>query len=217
MESSALVAREIHKLKEKLLLIGGKVEDILKQAVIAVEKLDPDTARQVIERDREIDYAEVDLEEECLKVLALHQPVAGDLRFIVTVLKVNNDLERIADLASNLASNAIFIADQPRVPCPFDFPQMVSLTRSMLKDALDALVEQSPSKAMSVCQSDDAVDALNRSMYERVKQEIRNRPDAAGPLINHMNISRCFERIADLSTNIAEDVIYLVSGEIVRH
>lgn len=217
MESSALVAREIQKLKERLLLIGGKVESIFEQAIIAVENIDPEAARQVIERDREIDYAEVELEEECLKVLALHQPVAGDLRFIVTVLKVNNDLERIADLASNLAENATFIATQPRIPCPFDFQRMVALTRGMLKEALDALVEQSPSKAISVCQSDDAVDALNRAMYDTVKQEIRNRPEAAGTLINHMNISRCFERIADLSTNIAEDVIYLVSGEIVRH
>ena len=217
MKSNAFVEREISRLKEQLLLIGGQVEDAFKRAVNAIDELDADAARRIIDQDEEIDYAEVALEEECLRLLALHQPVAGDLRFIVTVLKVNNDLERIADLVVNLAENAIFLSKQPRQTYPFDFDEMVLLTRNMLKDALDALVGMSTSKARAVCQSDDAVDDLNRRMYEVVKQEIQRHPTAVSPLINHMNISRCFERIADLSTNIAEDVIYLVNGEIVRH
>ena len=217
MEFNALVAREIEKLKERLLVIGGQVEEALTRAVTAIENLDEAAARRIIEEDEKIDYAEVELEEECLKLLALHQPVAGDLRFIVTVLKVNNDLERIADLAVNLAENAIFLSGQTRYKCPFDFERMVSVTQTMLKDALDALVEMSTSKAVTVRQSDDVVDEVNSRMYDIVKEEIRKNPGAADTLINHMNISRCFERIADLSCNIAEDVIYLVSGEIVRH
>lgn len=217
MKSSALVEKEISRLKEQLLLIGGQVEEAFKKAVHAIEDLDATAARQIIEQDEMIDYAEVALEEECLKLLALHQPVASDLRFIITVLKVNNDLERIADLVANLAENAIFLSEQPRQVCPFDFDEMVFLTRNMLKDSLDALVGMSTSKAMAVRQSDDAIDDLNRRMYDKVKKEIQRHPAAVSSLINHMNISRCFERIADLSTNIAEDVIYLVKGDIVRH
>ncbi len=217
MTSTALVEREINKLKERLLLIGGQVEEALKRAVDAIENLDKEAAGHIIDEDKRIDHAEVALEEECLKLLALHQPVAGDLRFIITVLKVNNDLERIADLVVNLAENVVFLSGQDRFGYPFDFKKMASLTEAMLKNALDALVGMSPLKAKTVCQSDDEVDDLNRRMYAVVKKEIKVHPNAADTLINYMNISKCLERIADLSTNIAEDVIYLVNGEIARH
>jgi phosphate transport system protein len=217
MSTNALVEKEITKIKEQLLLIGGQVEDALKKAVCAIEDLDVSVARQIIDADEAIDLAEVALEEECLKLLALYHPVASDLRYIVTVLKVNNDLERIADLAVNLAENAIFLSEQPHMGFSFRFNEMESITRRMLKDSLDALVDMNVSKALDVCQSDDAVDDLNRQMYVKVKQEIQKQPNSVSPLINHMNISKCFERIADLSTNIAEDVMYLVNGKIARH
>jgi len=144
-------------------------------------------------------------------------PVATDLRFIITVLKVNNDLERIDDLSETLAENAVFLSAQPPCDFPFDFKQMATLTRAMLKNALDSLVNLDLQRAQEVKASDDAVDDLNRAMYVQVQKEIRQTPERVEMYIHHIGISRSFERIADLATSIAEDVVYLVSGAIARH
>ncbi|MCP4197491.1 MAG: phosphate signaling complex protein PhoU [Proteobacteria bacterium] len=217
MLKDSLLAREINKLKDRFLLLGGEVEKSLRLALQAIEEGDEVLAQKVISGDRNIDLMEVDLEEECLKILALHQPVASDLRFIITVLKVNNDIERIGDHAVNLAEHAIALVDGPVLSFPFDYTTMSNRTTEMLKKSLDAFVQQNTTVAREVLAADDEVDEINRSMYRLVEEEMRKNPDRIGYLMNFIGISRCLERIGDLSTNIAEDVIYLVSGEIVRH
>lgn len=209
--------REIEKLKKKILYLGAIVEERLRMAVEALEQRNRSLAKQVIENDLEIDKMEVDVEEECLKTLALHQPVAVDLRYIIAVLKINNDLERIGDLAVNMAERAAFLSTQRKLEIPFDFPGMAEKVQSMLKRSLDALVKMDANLAREVCASDDEVDAMNRGMYIQVQEGIRKNPEHLESLVHTLSASRHLERIADLATNIAEDVIYMIEGEIVRH
>lgn len=208
---------EIEKLKKQILAIGAVVEESLHKAVRALQVRDEKLAKRVIESDIEIDRMEVDMEEDCLKVLALHQPVASDLRLIVAILKINNDLERIGDLAVNVAERAIFLAKQKPVDAPLDFAVMVEKTQEMLRKSLDALVEGDATLAHKVCLADDEVDAINREMYVQVQENLRIHPDQIESLIHLLSASRHLERIADHATNIAEDVIYMIEGHIVRH
>lgn len=214
---SSHLQRAIEKLKKKVLSLSARVEESVHQSVKSVERRDPDLARQVIDGDIEIDHMEVDIEEETLKILALYQPVAVDLRFLVTVLKMNSVLERIGDVAVNIAERSVFLAGQQPLSIYFDFPAMAEKSERMLKQALDALVNLDSRLAKSVCVADDEVDAMNRAMFAQVKDGIRAHVEDLDSLIHYLNISRHLERIADLASNIAEDVIYLVDGEIVRH
>ena len=209
--------REIEGLKKKILSLSAIVEDAVWRSVKSIELKDNALAESVIGGDIDIDQMEVEIEEECLKLLALHQPVAVDLRFIVAVLKINNDLERIGDLAVNIAERSCFLATQPQIDFPFDFSDMGQKVRNMLKRSLDSLVNLDTGMAKDVCDADDEVDDINRGMYDQVKREICEHPDNADYLIHMLSTSRHLERIADLTTNIAEDVIYMVEGEIVRH
>lgn len=207
----------IEKLKQSVVHMAGVVEERLHEAVLALKLRDRQLAEHVVREDREVDQMEIDVEEECLKVLALHQPVATDLRFIIAILKINNDLERIADLAVNLAERACGLAAGPPVAVPFDLEQMSDLALRMLKSSLDALVEMDAGAARCVADIDDAVDAINAEAYVTVQERIRTSPNHIGQLIQYLSCAKHLERIADLATNISEDVIYLVEGEIVRH
>ena len=208
---------EIEKIKKKLLELCAQVEEQLWQAVKSIKDSNIDLAHAVIDYDSHIDQEEVDVEEECLKTLALYQPVAIDLRFIVTALKINNDLERIADLSVNIAERSEFLANQSPVETPFDFETMAEKVQTMLRKSIDALVNIDCSLAHEVCKMDDEVDAINRQMYDLVKQEILKKPDHIESLIHLLSVSRHLERIGDHATNIAEDVIYMAEGKIVRH
>lgn len=208
---------EIEKLKKQILALGAVVEEHLGLAVESVQKRDEGIAKQVIEKDLAIDQAEVEVEEECLKVLALHQPVAIDLRYLVAVLKLNNDLERIGDLSVNIAERALFLSKAPPTPIPFDFEGMAKKTRAMLSMSLDALVNMDIDAANQVCARDDEVDEINRKMYEQVKAAIREHPEHVEALVHLLSVSRHLERIADHATNIAEDIIYMIEGRIARH
>jgi len=214
---TAHLIHELEQLKRQIFSLVAMVEDNLSLAVKAVQERDKSLALRVVEEDTAIDHAEVAVEEECLKLLALHQPVAIDLRFIVAVLKLNNDLERIGDLAVNIAERAIFLHAIPPVPIPFDFDAMSGKATRMLKRSIDALVDSDVPAAVEVCEADDEVDAINRGMYEQVKAAIREHPEHLDALIHLLSVSRHLERVADHATNIAEDVIYLVNGRIVRH
>jgi phosphate transport system protein len=214
---TAHLIRELDDLKRQVFSLVAMVEDNVSLAVKAVQERDHVIALQVIENDGVIDHKEVAVEEECLKVLALHQPVAIDLRFIVAVLKLNNDLERIGDLAVNVAERAAFLSKMPPVPVPFDFDTMSQKAAGMLNRSIDALVDGDVSAATAVREADDEVDSMNRNMYEQVKDAIRRHPEHLDALIHLLSVSRHLERIADHATNIAEDVIYLVRGSIVRH
>lgn len=209
--------KEVDALKRMILDLSGRVEAQLQRAVDSIQKRDVALATQVLDGDRDIDHAEVDVEEECLKILALHQPVAHDLRFIIAVLKINNDLERIGDLAVNIAERAIFLANQALPGTDFDFSNMAEKVSTMLRESLDALLQQDVNLAVHVRESDDAVDEINRDMYEQIKASIRKDPQHLDALIHLLSISRHLERVGDHATNIAEDVIYMLKGEIVRH
>jgi phosphate transport system protein len=209
--------REINNLKKKLLALGAQVETVVRDATLAIERKDSDLAQKIIDNDINIDNTEVEIEEDCLKILALHQPVAIDLRFIVTVLKMNNDLERIGDLAVNIAERAVFLAGQPKVNISFDLVDMAHNAQSMLKRCIDALINQDVELAHEVCASDNIVDKMNRQMYLKIQEAILKNPEQISSLIHLLSTSRHLERIADHATNIAEDVIYMIEGQIARH
>jgi phosphate transport system protein len=208
---------EIERLKKDILSISTKAEENFQKSIRAVEERDERLAESVAESDIEIDHMEVEIEEECLKILALHQPVATDLRFVVSALKVNNDLERVGDLALNIAERAVFLARQERIEIPFELRGMAETTRAMLKGSIDALVNTDVKLASDVCAWDKKVDALHRETFARIGDAMRKRPELLESLIAFLSISRYLERIADHATNIAEDVIYMLDGEIVRH
>lgn len=209
--------QELNVLKKELLSLGAEVEGRVKQAVQALLTGDRKLAQQVKGGDSQIDNMEIELEEECLKILALHQPVATDLRFIVSVLKINNDLERVADFAVNIAERALDLDNVTKIDCPYDIATMAKLVEKMLKMALDSLVERDSDLARKTIQLDDDVDNLHKGNFARVKQAIRGDLDSMDGLIYYLSISRYLERMGDLATNIAEDVVYQVDGEIIRH
>ncbi len=210
--------REIESIKTKLLSLCALVEKNVTLATRSVAEQDEVMAQFVMNADAAIDEMEVELEEDCLKALALYQPVAVDLRALVAVLKINNDLERIGDLAVNVAERACYLATCPHaLPAAFDFDSMTDKVRAMLKAAVDAFVEGNSTAAQAVCKADDEVDAINKAMYKNVEALLR-RPDAeVTALVHLLSVSRDLERIADHATNIAEDVIYMRTGEIIRH
>ena len=209
--------RELEKLKKKILSLGALVEERVYLAIKAIESRDSDLAKRIIRSDHEIDETEVEVEEECLKILALYQPVAIDLRFIVAVIKINNDLERIGDQAVNIAERIQSIAKYPKISFHFDYTEMAEIAAAMLKQSLDALVNLDIDTAFRILTLDDEVDDIQGNAYSQIKQAMREHPEEMTYLINLYLISRHLERIADHATNIAEEVIYLVEGEIVRH
>ena len=212
--------RQIEKLKQMVLWLGTLAEESVESAIRAVKTRDPRLAQQVIEGDAKIDAMEIEVEEECLHTLALYQPVAYDLRFVVSVLKINSDLERIADKAANIAEQAVALAEEPPLSLelvPFDFLGQSERVRSMLKRSLDALVNADAELAEWVRRTDDQVDKVHREMARSVKQAMREHPEQIELLMNLWNLSRQLERIADHAVNIAEDVIYMAKGDILRH
>lgn len=214
---SVHLQREIDKLKKALLSLCALVEEQVQMAIRALLERDADLAQRVELRDREIDQREVEVEEECLKTLALHQPVAIDLRMVVAALKINNDLERIGDLAVNISHKAADFAKEPSAEIPVDIGGMWEKTQSMLRDSLDALVNQDIELAHCVCRRDDEVDGMKRSFRITIENLIAADPSKTRQLMRLLAVSRNLERIADCATNIAEDVIYMAEGKIVRH
>ena len=209
--------REIENLKKKILSMSAEVEDSLRSAVDSLVKRDADLAQAVIDGDTRLDHTEVEIEEDCLKILALHQPVAIDLRYVVAILKINGDLERIGDEAVNIAERAAYLATHPPIDLPLDFQGMVTAAQSMVSRSIDALVNLDTAIARQVRVSDDEVDDMNQHMYTLLQDYMRANPDRVAESVHLLSTSRHLERIADQATNIAEDVIYMVEGEIVRH
>jgi phosphate transport system protein len=207
----------IKNIENNLLTLMEYTESTVEMAVRAASNRDEAMAKDVLSSDDEIDQMEVEIEEECLKIMALNQPVAKDLRFLITVLKVNNDLERIGDLAVNISERALTIIGREKIDAPFDFQAMADKTKKMLKLAIDSLIKRDVDMAKEVCQSDEVVDAMNKEMYQQVHKAIIANPEQVDFYLQYLSISRHLERIADYTTNIAEDVIYMVDGEIVRH
>jgi phosphate transport system protein len=209
--------RELEKTKKMILTLGAMAEERLHLAIKAIRKKDASIAQKIIMSDYELDEMEVDIEEECLKILALYQPVAIDLRFLIAMIKINNDLERIGDEAVNIAQRVGIIAKRDQPQTTFDYSVMAEKTEKMLKMSLDALVNMDTDTAFKVSILDDEVDIIKDKVYDHVKNAIDSHIDRGGYLINLLLISRHLERIADHATNIAEEVIYMVEGEIIRH
>ncbi|MBI9085026.1 MAG: phosphate signaling complex protein PhoU [Desulfobacterales bacterium] len=209
--------KELEKVKKRILSLGTMVEERLRLATDTIENLDTEIAKKIIATDYEIDEMEVEVEEECLKILALYQPVAVDLRFIIAAIKINNDLERIADEAANIAQRVITIAGLEIGGFYFDYGIMAEKTQQMLKMSLDSMVNLDVDVAFKVVTMDDEVDEIHRRAYDAIKLQIQQTPNRPGGLINLYLISRHLERIADHTTNIAEEVIYMIEGEIIRH
>ena len=215
---SVHLVRSVENIKKKVLSLSTLVEENVHHAVRSVEALDRALAMKVIESDKVIDDAEIDVEEDALKILALYQPVAGDLRFIVSVLKLNNDLERIGDLAVNIAKRTLnLVALAPVENRGFDFHAMSDYARDMLRKSLDSLISLDSRLAFDVCAADDKLDIMNKELQKNIKATIVEHPQGIDSLVNYLAISRYLERIGDHATNIAEDVIYMVQGRIVRH
>jgi phosphate transport system protein len=210
--------REVDRLKQMLLALSAVVEENLQRSVRALVSRDESLAREAVQVDEDaVDGAEVEVEEECLKILALHQPVASDLRFIIAVLKINSDLERVGDMAVNIAERALYLHQACAVEPPIDIRTMCEKAQAMLKRSLDALVNLDAALALRVCAADDEVDELNRANYDAIQARILEVPEETECLMHFLAVSRHLERVADHATNIAEDVIYMVEGEIVRH
>ena len=231
-------SREMENIKKRILSLGAMVEERVRLALQAVETNDGELAQSIIKTDYEIDEMEVEIEEECLKVLvqdvqsqlirppvpvrclkvlALHQPVAVDLRFLIAVIKINNDLERIGDQAVNIAERVEVTSKRELQDFFYDYTAMGENAQTMLKMSLDALVNMDYDQALEVVKMDDSVDQSKSDAYDRIKTAMGKHPDKIGYLINLLLVSRHIERLADHTTNIAEEVIYLIEGEIIRH
>ena len=209
--------REIESLKNKIVTMGGEVEDRVYKSTLSIIKRDISLAEAVIKADQDIDNMEVDIEEDCLKILALHQPVAIDLRFIIAVLKINSDLERVGDLAVNIAERSVYLGGREPIEMPFDVVDMSTKVEKMLTQSIDALVTMDVRLALRVRSKDEEIDTINRNMYAQAKGLFQAKPERINSLLHAISICRHLERIADHASNIAEDVVYLVNAEIVRH
>jgi len=214
---TAVFENQLESLKKLILTEGALVEEAIYQSIKGLLERDSSLAESVIQGDAEIDEMEVRVEEECVKLLALHQPVASDLRFIVAVLKINGDLERMGDLAANIAKRAAYLAAYAPAELSIDFSEMGARAQSMVKMSLDALVNRDAELARRVCADDDALDEMRRDAFDSMPAALEKNPEKSECIIQTLNVVRHLERIGDMATNIAEDVIYMVEGEIVRH
>jgi phosphate transport system protein len=214
---SRYLKRDIAEIHDRLIAQFGTVEQMSDKATRALCERRVELVDEVIRGDDEVNHVEVRIEEECLKLLALHQPVASDLRRIATVLKVNSDLERIADLACNIAERAQCVHQYPGFPIPDALPEMAARSMTMVKQALDSFVQSDERLAREVITMDARVDELNLQVIREMRQLMQEDPALVEPALHCFSAARHIERIADHAENIAEDVIYLVDGAIVRH
>ena len=211
------LSHDLELLERKLLDLGARVEDSVRKSVAALDARRADLAQEVIDGDPGIDQAEVELEEDCLKVLALHQPVATDLRFVAVCLKINNDLERIGDLAVNIAERAASFDRALGFRVPDELTPMTEVTIRMLRKSLDAFVKADVRLAREVLAQDNIVDNYNRVIIKAMMARMKSQAEQVDAALLFLSASKNLERIADHATNIAEDVVYMVEGDIIRH
>ena len=208
---------ELNKLKNRLLEMSGLAEELLRQSVEALQERDAEKAEAVVAGDNEVDALEMEIDDACVHLLALQQPMARDLRLIMMAMKISNDLERVGDHAVNIAQAVKHIADQPPLPQFPEIEEMSRLASEMLSDALDHFVRSDAEGAREVCARDDRVDALHDSMFRILVTHMMEDPRRIGAAMSIFLVSRNLERIADLATNIAEDVVFLVEGRMIKH
>lgn len=208
---------ELKNLKEKILKLGALVEDQVQNAIKALVKRDSKLAQDVIEKDAQVNKLEVEIDEECIRLIALRQPAGSDLRFITTAMKLVTDLERIGDLAVDICERAMELNLEPQLKPYIDIPRMAEISMQMLKGALDAFVNRDSKLAQEVCARDDEVDNLNVQIFRELLTFMVEDSHTITRAVRISYISKYLERIADHATNIAEMVVYLVEGKIIRH
>ena len=209
--------QQLERIRQSMLRMGGMVEGMIGRANDALVGRDEAAVREVIESDLEVDRLEMDIDEDCHHTLVRHQPTAVDLRFLIAVMKITNDLERIGDSAVNIAQSAHKLMEEPPLKPYIDLPKMSALVRGMVREALDAFVRRDAELATKVLRSDDTIDALYRQLFRELLTFMIEDPKTISRSLHLLLIARNLERIADHSTNIAEDVIYYVEGRDVRH
>ena len=209
--------QELEALKARLLLMGGRTEALVQRSVEALKRRDRTMALEVIEDDRAIDRLEIDIDERCVGLLALRQPLAGDLRFITAALKISNDLERVGDHAVNIAEGALKLSELPMLKPLVDIPRMAELATGMLREALDAFVHRDAPTARRLCRRDDEVDSLNRQVFRELVSYMVEDPGTITRAMELILVARNLERVADLATNIAEEVVFIAEARIIKH
>jgi len=209
--------QELNQLKSELLRMAGLVERAISNAIEALVKRDTPLAEKTIKEDAQINTLEIDIDEQCLKLLALHQPMAADLRFITSAMRFNIELERIGDLAVNIAERVISLNQEPQLKPYIDLPDMAEITKKMLRDVLDAFVNGDATLARSVCERDDQVDALNNQVFRELLTYMLSDPKTITRAVHLIIVSRYLERIADHATNIAEGVIFMAKALVIKH
>jgi phosphate transport system protein len=208
---------ELKKLREEILYMGGMVEDQIQKAIKSLVDRDSNLAEVIIERDHEVNRLDVDIDDLCIKLLALHQPAGRDLRFITTGLKITTDLERIGDMAVNISERALELNQEPQLKPYIDIPRMARIAQRMIRESLDAFVREDTELALTVCKNDEEVDQLNSQIFREVVTFMIADPATINRAIKISSISKYLERIADNATNIAEMVIFMVKGKSIRH
>jgi len=208
---------ELAELNENLLKMAAIVEEAIRYSVQSLVKRDSDLAQKTFELEERINKMEITIDEMCLKLLALRQPMAADLRFITSAMRIITDLERMGDQAVNISERAISINQEPQIKPYIDIPRMAEIAQSMVKDVLDAFVNRDPKLARSVCARDDVVDGLNDQVVRELLTYMVSDPKTITRSVHLMIVARCLERIADHATNIAEDVIFMVDALVIKH
>ncbi len=217
MEQSRHIDRELEQIKEKLLLMASKAEYIISQAVESLLQRDLVKAEKIMASDQEIDKLEIEIENEAISLIARHQPAAKDLRLLVGIIKINSDIERIGDHGVNIAQCTLKLGQEPPLKPLIDIPRMAHLATSMLKDSLDSFVHEDAEKARQVCATDSQVDQLKDQTLRELMTYMYEKPEAISRAMGLILISRNLERIADLSTNISEEVIYISEAKVIKH
>lgn len=209
--------QELAALSEQLLLMGGRVENIIQKAMRALERRDDKLAHEVFADDKIIDRMEIEIEQRCLDLLALQQPLARDLRFITAALKISNDLERVGDHAVNIAGSATRLSQAPELKPLVDIPRMAALATGMLHDALDAFVRRDAEAARRLVRRDDEVDNLNRQLFRELVSFMIENPATITRAMELILVARNLERVADLATNVDEEVVFIAEARIIKH
>ena len=213
----AIFDEELRALKDRVLKIGSLIEAAIRDSVKSLVERNSELARKVIEKDRQINALDVEIDEECIRLIALRQPKARDLRFITTAMKITTDLERMGDLAENIAERAIELNEEPQLKPYIDIPRMAEIAQEMVRESLDAFVMGCSSLPYEVIKRDDEVDNLNAQVFNELLFYMIQDPNTVTRAIKINYVSKYLERIADHATNIAEMVIYMCEGKIIRH
>ncbi len=208
---------EMTALKEKILRMGAMVEEQIQNAIKALVDRNSDLAHQVIANDHRVNALDVEIDEECHRLIALHQPMARDLRFLTTAMKITTELERMSDMAENICERALELNQEPQLKPYIDLPRMAHWAQRMVKESLDAFVNHDSALARKVCADDDAIDNLTKQIFRELLSYMLEDPQTVTRAIRVSFVSKYIERVADHATNVAEMVVYMVEGKIIRH